>query len=156
MVLFNLRAVPRSSNIIFELICVNEDQWAQKWDENYQREVQKSKKWVHFEDAVNQSKWHQESPWVVEAGVLMLDQVSENWDESKYAKWNIQKSEHFRSLVQSAGQQDRAKENGINARWSSENYSLISTLLLGFFNILLWWSIWWFVIWIWVLGWLRS
>jgi len=146
MVLFNLRAIPRSSDVIFELICVNEDQWAQKWDENYQREVQKSEKWVHFEDTVNQSERHQESPWVVEAGVLMLDQVSENWNESKYAKWNIQKSEHFWSLVQSARQQDRAKENGINARWSSENYSLISALLLGFFNILLWRSIWGFVV----------
>ena len=55
MILFNLGAVPRSSDVVFELVGVDEDQGAQERDEHDQREIEEAEKWVHLEDAVNQA-----------------------------------------------------------------------------------------------------
>ena len=59
MVLLDLRTIPRSPNIIFELIRIDEDKWAQERNEHDQGEVEEAEQWVYFENAVNQSKGHQ-------------------------------------------------------------------------------------------------
>ena len=73
MILFDLRAVPRSSYVVLKLICVYEDQRAQERNENDEREVQESEQRIDFKDAEDQAEWHNESPWVVKSVVLMLD-----------------------------------------------------------------------------------
>ena len=56
MILFDLRAVPRSSYVVLKLICVYEDQRAQERNENDEREVQESEQRIDFKDAEDQAK----------------------------------------------------------------------------------------------------
>ena len=53
MVLLNLWTIPRSPNIIFELIRIDEDKWAQERNEHDQGEVEEAEQWVYFENAVD-------------------------------------------------------------------------------------------------------
>ena len=52
MILFNLGAIPRSSDIIFELININKHQRRYKTNKEYQTEVKHPKESIHLENAV--------------------------------------------------------------------------------------------------------
>ena len=56
MVLLDLWAVPRPSDIVLELVRINENQWTQKRNEHYQREVKESEQGVDLENAVDQAE----------------------------------------------------------------------------------------------------
>ena len=89
MILFDLRAVPRASDVVFELVGVDEDQRWQERDEHDQREVKESEQRVYFENTVDKAKGHHQSSWVVPESQLVLHQMSENWDESKNAQRDV-------------------------------------------------------------------
>lgn len=56
MILFNLRAIPRTSNIILKLINIYENQWRNQTNEEYEAEIEHSKKLIHLENEISENK----------------------------------------------------------------------------------------------------
>lgn len=52
MILLNCRTIPWSTNVILELVRVDEDQWAQEGDKHNQKHIKYSKKSMHLENAI--------------------------------------------------------------------------------------------------------
>ena len=85
MVLFDCGTVPRSSNVVFELVCIDENQRAQKWDENDQEHVEYAKKSMHLENAVSQHKRRYQGRDVVDEAETVAKNMTKDWYESKNA-----------------------------------------------------------------------
>ena len=99
MILLNLWAIPRTSDVVLELVGVDENQRAQERDEYYQAEVKETEERIHLEDRVDQAQGHAQGAAVVPESKLMLHQVSENWDESKDAEGDIEQGENLGGAV---------------------------------------------------------
>ena len=135
MILLNLRTVPRASDVVFELVCVYENQWAQERNEYDQAYIENAEKRVHLEYTVSHENRADQGEYIIGQPESMPHQVSENGHESKYAQRNVQKSKHFGSLLQTGGKQDRGKENGVDTRRCSKEHSLLTGVLLFLFGL---------------------
>ena len=56
MILLDSRTIPGSTNIILELVSIDEDQWAQEGDKHNQKHIKYSKKSMHLENTIAQDE----------------------------------------------------------------------------------------------------
>lgn len=117
MVLLNLRAVPRSPDVVFKLVSVDEDQWTQECDEYDATEVEHTGKGIESEDTDTKNEGGAEGNKVVDYSQTVAKQVSEDGDEAKDAQTHIQKAEDLWVLAESTRQQDACKKDSVDRGW---------------------------------------
>ena len=134
-ILLYLRAIPRSSYIIFELISINEDKWTNQRNEYNQANINNSKERVRTPDGVTKNDGADQGIAVVNVSLSVAHDVSEDWSEAKDAEGDGQEGEDFGELLQSAGEEDRGEKDGVDAG----GFAMLhrhADWILGFFNFL--------------------
>ena len=114
MIFFYLRTIPRSSDVVLELVGVNEDQWTQEGDKYNEREVKNSKERIYLCNEEAQHQTADKCKHIINDTKSMSDQVTEDWDEPKDAEAHVKEAEHLGSLLQARGQQNTREKDGIN------------------------------------------
>ena len=95
MILLDGWTVPGSSNVVLELVRIDEDKGTQEGDEHDQEHVQDPEESVHLEYAIAKDKSRYQSSDVVDEPESVTQNVPENWNEAEYAQGGVQQSEHL-------------------------------------------------------------
>ena len=144
MILFNRGTIPWSSYVIFELVSIDEYQWTQKRDENYQWEVYDSEKTVHLEYRISEHKCGNKSGDVVDKSHTVSQNMPEHWDETKDTKRNVQETKYLWVLVKTTWKQNRGEEDSVDTGWFPEDHTVVlwnlsyAVLFLGLLLLLEW------------------
>lgn len=85
MILLNGWTVPWSSDVVFELIGIDEDEWAQERYENNRKYIEYSKESMHLEDAVPDHKGRYKRCDVIDESKSVAENMTKDWNESKNA-----------------------------------------------------------------------